>query len=74
MPIDVMTVNYDGKIPDMQDIPLVKYQMDQTKLMLYYNTNIISSAEIVKVLMETTKIAEVSIEKPHLEEVILALR
>lgn len=72
-PIDNMRITYKNMIPDMQDLPLLNWEIDNHELILSYNTNIISSAEIIKVIMQSSEIEEIKIIKPDLEDVVAKL-
>jgi ABC-2 type transport system ATP-binding protein len=72
-PIDIMTVKCLDKIPNMQDLPVNCYTMDDLKLTISYNTNVISASEIIRVLLQSTSISEVTVKKPSLEDVISAI-
>lgn len=72
-PVDIMTVTLNGRIPDMEDLPVKSYQIDGDVLKLIYNSNHITSAEILKVILSKTSIKEVSIHKPDLTDVIMKI-
>lgn len=73
-PIDVMTVKLGGNIPDLEDLPLEKYSVSGDTLTLSYNSNHITSAEILKLILRQTSVFEVSIRKPSLESIISQLK
>ena len=73
-PIDVMTIKFGEKIPDLQDLPLKKYTVRDDTLTLSYNSNHITSAEILKLILRQTSVSEVSIRKPSLESIISQLK
>lgn len=73
-PIDVMTVKFCGNIPDFEDLPLKKYSVQGNNLILSYNSNHITSAEILKLILGQTTVSEVSIRKPSLESIISQLK
>ncbi|HEX3075910.1 MAG TPA: hypothetical protein VHQ24_03465, partial [Lachnospiraceae bacterium] len=56
-------------LPNMQDLP-VDYTIDDLTLTISYNTNYISASEIVRALLQTTSLSEMTIRKPTLEDVI----
>lgn len=72
-PVDLMSVKCLGKLPNMQDLPVNSYTMDDLMVTVSYNTNYITASEIVRVLMQSTCVSEISIKKPSLEDVILAI-
>lgn len=73
-PIDVMTIKFGGNIPDLEDLPLKKYTVHGNILTLSYNSNHITSAEILKLILGQTSVSEVSIRKPNLESIISQLK
>lgn len=73
-PIDVMTIKFGGNIPDLEDLPLEKYSVSGDTLTLSYNSNHITSAEILKLILRQTSVFEVSIRKPSLESIISQLK
>ena len=73
-PIDVMRVKICGNIPDFEDLPLKKYFVQGDILTLSYNSNHITSAEILKLILRQTSVSEVSIRKPSLESIISQLK
>lgn len=73
-PIDVMTIKFGGNIPDLEDLPLKKYSVSGDTLTLSYNSNHITSAEILKLILRQTLVFEVSIRKPSLESIISQLK
>ena len=70
-PIDRMTVVFDGRLPDMEDLPLKHCLLEGNRLTLSYNSNHVSAAEILTRLLGQTVILEVKIQKPTLEDVRL---
>lgn len=72
-PIDIITVKCRGRLPNMQDLPIVRYTIDDSLLTISYNTNHITAAEIIRVLLQSSSISEVNIMKPSLEDLILGL-
>ncbi|MBQ2745361.1 MAG: ABC transporter ATP-binding protein [Lachnospiraceae bacterium] len=72
-PVDVMQLTLQGGIPDIEDLPVKSYHIDGDKLKLIYNSNQITSAEILKVILSKASIKEVSIKKPNLADVIMKI-
>lgn len=73
-PIDVMTIKLTGNIPDFEDLPLNKYSIHDNIITLSYNSNLITSAEILKLVLRQTSVSKVSIRKPCLESIISQLK
>lgn len=72
-PMDIMTIQYEGEIPDLEDLPLSRFSFDRDMLSIVYNSNYITSAEILDLLIKKISIREVNVKKPGLEEVILEM-
>lgn len=73
-PVDVMTLKFSGNIPDFEDLPLKKYSVKGDTLTLSYNSNHITAAEILKLILRQTAVTEVSVRKPDLESIIAQLK
>lgn len=72
-PVDVMNITLQDKIPDLGDLPFRSYDIDGNELKLIYNSNHITSAEILKAILPKCPIKEVSIHKPNLTDVIMKI-
>ena len=70
MPTDTMTLTIKDRLPDLQDLPLLKYTIANRTLSLSYNTNHVTSAEILKLILQQTTVSEVKILKPGLTDII----
>ena len=73
-PIDVMTVNVNGRLPDLEDLPLKRYSVDGNVLTMSYDSNHITSAEILRMVLSQTCVSGVNICKPNLESIITQLK
>lgn len=73
VPIDTMTVKLDGRLPDLGDLPFVQYTIESDILTLSYHSNYVTSAEILRVILQQSKVSEVKIRKPDLETIILQM-
>lgn len=73
-PIDTMTLKIGGALPDFEDLPLKKYSVYGNIVVLSYNSNHVTAAEILKTVLRQTEISEVNIRKPDLESVIMQLK
>ena len=65
-----MTVVFDGPIPSIDDLPIVRYKIEGNNAAYDYNSKYITAAELINVLMKQTRILDVKIKKPDLEEII----
>ena len=72
-PVDIMYVKLQNRLPDLEDLPVISYSIDNGILKLIYNSNHITSAEILKVILTKAPIKEVSIHKPDLTDVIMKI-
>lgn len=70
-PINGIELQFKGGIPDMDDLPLIKYSIDDNILKLQYNSNHISAAEIVKKILDQTTISRIRTIRPELADVII---
>lgn len=69
VPMDVMTVLLGGKLPDFEDLPVVRYKINGNQLTLFYNPNHVTAAEILKRVLAQTEVVEVKVQKPTLEKI-----
>lgn len=70
-PINQIELQFDGEIPNMEDLPLLRYRMEENILKMEYNSNHISAAEIMQRILEQTTIVRVNIIRQNLADVIL---
>ncbi len=73
-PMDRMRIKTAGKMPDIEDLPVTRYAVEEDEMILYYNSNYITASEIIEVLLKQTTVWEVSIQKPDLADVIFAIK
>lgn len=73
LPINTMTVTYEGDIPNIDDLPIVRYSLDGNRIAYDYNSKYIAASELLEVLMKQTKITDIKIKKPDLEKIIMDL-
>lgn len=72
-PIGQIEVRFRGRLPDMEDIPLLWYHIQQDTLRLAYNANYISAAEIIQRILGQTQIVRINVTKQNLSDVIAAI-
>lgn len=70
-PINCLAVQFQGAIPDMEDLPLQKYRIENDILKLRYNANHISAAEIMQKILEQTTVLSVNTIRPELTDVLI---
>jgi len=73
-PMDVMKLSFTGTLPDMEDLPVEKYEVCGEELRLTYNSNYITASELLDVILRQTSVREVTIQKPSLEQVIFEIK
>lgn len=72
-PDEVMEISFSGKLPDLEDLPIKRYTLQQNKLILTYNANYITSAELLKHILEQTTVTAVTTRKSGLAEAVTGL-
>ncbi|MBQ9119291.1 MAG: ABC transporter ATP-binding protein [Lachnospiraceae bacterium] len=72
-PVDVMQLTLRSGVPNLEDLPVKSYAADNDKWMLIYDSNHITSAEILRTILTTCSVQEVSIHKPDLEDVLMRI-
>ena len=73
-PMDTMQLEVEGRLPDLEDLPLVRYTVDENRLSLSFDANCVTAAEILKLVMQQTVVKKVEIRKPELSDVIVSLK
>lgn len=69
-PMDALEVILSGPLPDLEDLPLHSFTLNQNKLTLTYNSNHVSSAELLHHLLKKTSFSAVTTYKSELADVI----
>lgn len=73
-PIDVMTLRVNGPLPDLEDLPLKHYSVDKNMLTMSYDSNCITAAEILRLILSQTCVSGINIRKPNLESILTQLK
>ncbi len=60
--------------PDLEDLPLQKYEIEGKQLRICYNINHLSAAEILNVILQQTGVEEVIVKRPELADIILKIK
>ncbi|MCM1044967.1 MAG: ABC transporter ATP-binding protein [Candidatus Gastranaerophilales bacterium] len=68
-PPEEITVKLSGRLPDLEDLPLVSYALDGDDLKLRFCPTHITAAEILKQLLRQTNLQSVDIHRASLEDV-----
>lgn len=69
-PVEEMEISFSGKLPDLEDLPIARYALRQNKLKLTYNSNYVTSAELLGHILAQTTITAVTTRKSGLAEAI----
>ncbi len=72
-PMDVMLLTLQSGVPNLEDLPVQRYSVDGDNWKLVYNSNHITSAEILRTVLKHCSVKEVSVRKPSLEDVIMEI-
>lgn len=72
-PDEVMEITFSGKLPDLEDLPLKRYTLQQNKLILTYNANYVTSAELLAHILEQTTVTAVTTRKSGLADAVTGL-
>lgn len=72
--IERMELKLAGSLPDLEDLPLFSYEIDGDRLCLSYETGVVSSAEILGLVLRQTQVAEVNIRRPDLEDIVIMMQ
>ncbi len=55
-PVNAMEIVYHGRLPDLEDLPLIEYSINRNRMKFCYNENVISALEIVNHIAAQTVI------------------
>lgn len=69
-PVNQIDIQFGGAIPDMEDLPLLRYSIEQDRLHLSYNTNHITAAEITKRILEQTRVIQIRVTQHDLADIV----
>ncbi len=69
-PDEMMEISFSGKIPDMEDLPLKSYSLNQNKLKLTYNSNYVTSVELLRHILAQTTVTAVTTHKSGLSDAV----
>lgn len=68
-PPEEITVRLSGRLPDLEDLPLVSYTLDGDILRLRFRPACITAAEILKQILRQAEIKSVDIRRAGLEDI-----
>ena len=64
-------IQFAGRIPDMEDLPLLRYSVEGDMLEIFYNAGNVTAAEIVQHIVGQTDIMSINIIRQNLADVVL---
>lgn len=70
-PAEEMEICFSGRLPDLEDLPLAHYSLQQNKLKLTYNSNYVTSAELLRHILAQTTVTAVTTRKSGLADAVL---
>ena len=71
--MNTISVEFDEKIPDLQDLPIVKYEIENHRMKAWHNSDIVSAKEITAFIVSRYRIKDLLIHKPTIEEMIKSI-
>ena len=69
-PMQTGYVEFDGKIPEVSDLEIESYTVENGRMTFSYNSNHVSSKELLKRICFTTSVKSVALHKASLAEII----
>lgn len=72
-PLEEIMVKITGIMPDLEDLPLEKYCFDGEELRITYRADFITSAEILKFILQRCPVTEVGMSRPDLAQIVARL-
>lgn len=72
-PREELRLKVNGRMPDLEDLPLEKYCFDGRELRMVYRADFVKAAEILKFVLGRCSVTEVSVRRPKLEEIVAEL-
>ena len=70
IPMEVCTVEYSGRCPDISDIEIEKLTIEKNVMKIWYNSNHVSSGEVLERICETTTVGSINVRRTGLGEII----
>ncbi len=74
IPMDECFVQYEGRLPDLSDLEIEQYRIDNDKIQIRYNSNHVTSKEVIEHILSCTKIKSVHIKQEDLSESIKTVK
>ena len=73
-PMQTGYVEFDGKIPDVSDLEIESYSVENGRMTFRYNSNHVSSKELLMRINHTTNVKSVALHKASLAESIYGIK
>ena len=73
-PIEESFIELEGQLPDISDLEVENYFIENDRMKIRYNSNHVSSKEVLERICATSKIKSVSVRKADLAESIKSLK
>ena len=73
-PMEESLVELDGQLPDISDLEVENYSIENGRMKIRYNSNHVSSKEVLERICATSKIKSVSVRRSDLAESIKSLK
>lgn len=73
-PMEESFLEVQGQLPDISDLELERYYVEKNRMTILYNSNHVSSKELLERISSTSKIKSVSIRRANLTENIKSLK
>lgn len=74
IPMDECFVQYEGRLPDLSDLEIEQYRIDNDKIQIRYNSNHVTSKEVIEHILSCTRIKSVHIKQEDLSESIKTVK
>lgn len=69
-PLYKIEIQIDVGVPDLGDLPIERFMIDGEKIIIEYEKNKIDTAQIIRHIMENSKVQNIRLYEPNLENVI----
>lgn len=70
LPREELVLKVEDMMPDLEDLPLERYRFDGVELRMVYRSDFITSAEILRFILQRCSVAEAEVNRPGLEEIV----
>ncbi len=68
--INSLNAELTDKIPDMQDLPIIRYAIENNRITVWYDSAVINTRDITAYLLSQCEIKDLLVRKPTVEEII----